>query len=127
MISQLLVLALALRLSVSLPAMQRGSSSSSEEEPRRRLARKVGNLNITSTPEQYMRDLYEDYEHPSHDLDRPTDIWCFPDKGELSHPNARLFISSHMVNSQMISRNAIESDLIIMLFCIFRYCQGQLP
>ena len=38
-----------------------------------------------STLGQYVRDLYEEYTTESGKLqygaDKPTDVWCFPDKG----------------------------------------------
>ena len=74
-----------LGLSAALPT---GRRTEGDESPQLRVARKAGNLNETSTPQQYMRNLYEDYELENsktrQSTDKPTDIWCFPDKGELT-------------------------------------------
>ena len=57
------------------------------DEPETSFPRHVGNLNITSPMEQYMRDLYKEYASESGKLqyrvDKPTNVWCFPDKGEF--------------------------------------------
>lgn len=78
----LILLALMVQLAVSLPVTQR--SATDEAETRRRSVRKLGN-DTSTTPQQYMRDLYEDYivrsDHFEQELDKPTDVWCFPDKG----------------------------------------------
>lgn len=61
------------------------------DEPER-FRRRVGNLNITSTLEQYVHDLYEEYASESGKLrygaDKPTDVWCFPDK-DVAKDNVR--------------------------------------
>lgn len=81
---------LILGLSAALPTRRRAASETTEEEtPQPRFARKVGNLNVTSTPVQYVRDLYEstyeqENERTRQTLGKPTDIWCFPDRGELT-------------------------------------------
>ena len=57
------------------------------DEPETSFPRHVGNLNITSPMEQYMRDLYKEYASESgklrYGVDKPTDVLCFPDKGEF--------------------------------------------
>ena len=51
-----------------------------------------------SALEQYVRDLYEEYASESGKLrygaDKPTDVWCFPDKG-----NACISASSYIIAS----------------------------
>ena len=51
----------------------------------RRVRRKVGQLNVTSTPVKYMRDLLSniaDEEGKPTDLSQnPTTVWCFRDEG----------------------------------------------
>ena len=46
------------------------------------------NFTSGSTLGQYVRDLYEEYTSESGKLqygaDKPTDVWCFPDKGIAS-------------------------------------------
>lgn len=62
--------------------------STSNDEALPRMRRRVGDLNITSTPQEYMRKLFDEYAYedgrPKHAGSKPTDAWCFPDKGELS-------------------------------------------
>lgn len=74
-----------LGLAFSLPVEQRRANGVADEpETSARFRRRVGNLNITSTLEQYIRDLYEEYASESGRLrygaDKPTDVWCFADK-----------------------------------------------
>lgn len=75
-------------LADSLPAQQRRTTDTYGREVSQRFRRKVGNLNITSTPQEYIRNLYEEYTHengkPRLGIDRPTDVWVFPDKGDLT-------------------------------------------
>ena len=51
-----------------------------------RLRRRSGDLNATQTPQEYMRALFEEYADeegkPRHGGTKPTDVWCFPDRGE---------------------------------------------
>ena len=84
---------LMLDLSAALPTRRRSTSETTEEETpqlqRRRIARKIGGLNVTSTPVQYMRSLYEESyelenEKTRQTAGKPTDVWCFPDRGELT-------------------------------------------
>jgi hypothetical protein len=79
------VIVLVFGLGFSLPVERRRTNGMADEPERFR--RRVGNLNITSTLEQYVHDLYEEYASESGKLrygaDKPTDVWCFPDKGEL--------------------------------------------
>lgn len=81
-LSVLLLLLLA-GVAVGLPMPR----STSNDEALPRMRRRVGDLNITSTPHEYMRKLFEEYADedgkPKHDGTKPTDAWCFPDKGEL--------------------------------------------
>ena len=85
--------ALVICLSAALPTGRRaiGDATSDETPQGLRFARKAGNLNVTLTPQQYLRDLYEEYELENlktrQSTDKPTDIWCFSDKGELTHTN----------------------------------------
>ena len=48
--------------------------------------RRSGDLNATQTTQEYMRALYEEYADeegkPRHGGNKPTDVWCFPDRGE---------------------------------------------
>ena len=57
------------------------------DEPEESFSRYVENLNNTSPMEQYMRDLYKEYASESgklrYGVDKPTDVLCFPDKGEF--------------------------------------------
>lgn len=85
-----MILLLALALAACRPLRQRRTTASATDDvaaSQQRLRRKVGNLNITSTPEQYIRDLYEEYVTdsgtPRSGADKPTDVWCFPDKGRF--------------------------------------------
>ena len=80
------VIVLVLGLGISLPVEQRRANGVVDEpDASPRFRRRVGNLNITSTLEQYVRDLYEEYASGSeYGADKPTDVWCFADKGELS-------------------------------------------
>jgi hypothetical protein len=80
---------LMLDLSAALPTRRRSTSETTEEETpqlqRRRIARKIGGLNVTSTPVQYMRSLYEESyelenEKTRQTAGKPTDVWCFPDR-----------------------------------------------
>ena len=93
-VKQFLILAsivLVLDLSAALPTRRR-SKATADETPqlqRQRFARRVSGLNVTSTPVQYMRALYEDaYELENEKMrqtaSKPTDVWCFPDRGELT-------------------------------------------
>lgn len=82
-LSQTLVIILMIGMAFSLPT----NSVTDDRETMPRFRRKVGNLNITTTLQQYMQDLYEEYASESENReDKPTDVWCFPDKGELSFP-----------------------------------------
>ena len=80
------VIVLVLGLGFGLPVEQRRADGVVDEpDASPRFRRRVGNLNITSTLEQYVRDLYEEYASGSeYGADKPTDVWCFADKGELS-------------------------------------------
>lgn len=50
-----------------------------------RVRRKVGQLNITSTPVEYMRDLLSNIADedgkPTDLVQNPTTVWCFMDEG----------------------------------------------
>lgn len=56
-------------------------------EPSLRDRRKVGQLEITTTPLEYMQQVREsiaDEEGKPKDLlSTPTTVWCFQDKGEI--------------------------------------------
>ena len=82
MSTKLVILLLA---SVLLVVLQ---SSTAEPRLRDRLSkRKVGQLEITTTPLEYMqhvRDSIADEEGKPKDLlSTPTSVWCFQDKGEI--------------------------------------------
>lgn len=82
--TRLLLLAVFVTLAACLP--MRPQETTNDEEELTRFRRKIGHLNITSTPREYIRTLFDDYAYedgkPRYGADRPTDVWCFPDKGE---------------------------------------------
>lgn len=65
---------------------ERDIASTTSQQQQERFARSLNAT--TSTSLQYMRSLYEEYERenskPVQSTDKPTDILCFPDKGELT-------------------------------------------
>ena len=85
MMATLSVLLLFLLAGVAVGLPMPRSTSNDEALPRMR--RRVGDLNSTSTAHEYMRKLFEEYADedgkPKHRGNKPTDAWCFLDKGEL--------------------------------------------
>ena len=69
-----------------------------------------------STLGQYVRDLYEEYTTESRKLqygaDKPTDVWCFPDKGIANFflRNVRGYISVASFPLQMLPKDAFEPN-----------------
>ena len=116
------VIVLMLGLAFSLPVDQRRTNGVVDEpDASPRFRRRVGNLNITSTLEQYVRDLYEEYASESgYGADKPTDVWCFADKGEIS---LLLCISALFYHSM------VTNVLCIMVLhpSPHRCCPGTLP
>ena len=82
-----LLVAMMVGPAISLPMQQRPASAT-DQESMQRMRRRVGNLNITSIPQQYVQELFDEYAFedgkPRHGTARPTDVWCFPDKGVSS-------------------------------------------
>ena len=79
------------RIQVALLLVAYLALSASGLPPRKRNAhiqrvrRKVGQLNITSTPVEYMRDLLSNIADedgkPTDLVQNPTTVWCFTDEG----------------------------------------------
>lgn len=126
-----IVLLVLIALAASRPLKQQRTASATDDvaAPQQRLRRRVGNLNITSTPEQYIRDLYDEYVSesgkPRQGVNKPTDVWCFPDKGEYMSILAIITLGH---------ANTCSYRLLVMQFCQIRhilyhssrYCQGRL-
>ena len=117
----LLVLQMMVASIVGLPVHQRHTTSSDDaaEPARRRFSRKVGNLNITSSPEQYVRELYDNYVSESNTrtaANRATDVWCFPDKGE------HIFIPCQSIHGFQVFHFSLCT-----LFPMHRCSQGDFP
>ena len=72
---------LLLSLPVQLPAVHRSSA-----EPNARFRRKVAQLQVGSTPMDYMiqlkSDLSDERGTPRNYTQNPTSVWCFMDKGD---------------------------------------------
>jgi hypothetical protein len=80
------IVVMLLPIAFGIPVEQRRADGMADEpETSISFPRRVGNATSKSTLEQYVRDLYEEYASESagklrYGDDKPTDIWCFPDK-----------------------------------------------
>ena len=93
------------------------------DEPETSFPRQVGNLNITSPMEQYMRDLYKEYAYESgklrHGIDKPTDVLCFPDKGEFSSYVLLTYFPKCFIS--------VATSLLLLHLSLHRCCSRKFP